>query len=125
MSPTLSLASLEARLLELEKERELLVQLIAIQKGEMPKEGRAVLMSTPHTGSNTIRGRVVDATIELVHKSGRNVSNEEVLNFVEEKKISLGNATDKVRAVGAILSQECDKKSAKLKRVARGVYDIK
>jgi hypothetical protein len=67
----------------------------------------------------------VDAAIELVYKIGRHVTNEEVLVFVEEKKISLGNTADKAHAIGAILSQECEKKSARLKRVARGVYDIK
>jgi hypothetical protein len=56
---------------------------------------------------------------------GRSVTNEEVLEFVKEKNIDMGKTVDKVRAIGAILSQECEKKSAKLKRVARGVYDVK
>jgi hypothetical protein len=124
MSSTLSIESLEVRLSELEREKELIIQLIAIQKGEPLKDGR-IASYAPRGGSNTIRGRVVDATIELIHKTDRHVTNEQVLGFVEEKKISLGNTADKVRAVGAILSQECDKKSARLKRVARGVYEIK
>lgn len=126
MATTLSLESMEARLAELEKERDLLTQLIALHKGQPTTESRTVSFSSPvGSQSNTIRGRVVDATIELIHKYGRNVSNEEVLKFVKEKKISLGNTEDESRAVGAILSQECEKKSARLKRVARGVYDIK
>ncbi len=125
MSTVLSVETLEARLGELEKERELLIQLIAIRKGEHANEIKVISGSSPHKGSNTIRGRVVDATIELIHRIGRNVTNEEVFEFVEEKKISLGNTTDKVHTIGAILSQECDKKSARLKRVARGVYDLK
>ena len=126
MSTTFSLESLEARLADLDKERELLIQLIALHRGQPPTESRTVSFSSPVASkSNTIRGQVVDATIELVHKIGRHVTNEEVLQFAEEKKIGLGNTTDKVRAIGAILSQECEKKSARLKRVARGVYDIK
>src|SRR5437879_9701173 len=114
MPTALSVESLEARLIEIEKERELLLQLIAIHKGEAPKEGRTVSMSSPRPGSNTIRGRVVDAAIELVHMMSRNVSNEEVLEFVQKKGISLGTTTDEVRTIAAILSKECSKKSAKL-----------
>ncbi|MGA9117614.1 MAG: hypothetical protein WB626_12645 [Bacteroidota bacterium] len=128
MCATLSTEVLEARLTEIERERELLLQLIAIRKGESGGEtgALAVSVSPPRPGSNTIRGRVVDATIELIHRMGRHVTNEEVLKFaVEEKGISLGDNKDKARALGAILSQECDKKSARLKRAARGVYDLK
>lgn len=131
MSNALSVETLKARLMELDKERELLLQLIEIRSGGGLGVGESkpeVVFQSPvsqQKRSNTIRGRVVDATIELIHKLGRNVSNEEVLNFVEEKKISLGNTADKVRTIGAILSQECDKKSARIKRVTRGVYDIK
>jgi len=125
MTTQFSLESIQARLEEIEKERELLLQLIALHKGEPSKVAKSVSFSSPGLRSNTIRGRVVDATIELIHKIDRHVTNEEVLQFVEEKKISLGNTGDKAHAIGAILSQECEKKSARLKRVARGVYDIK
>jgi hypothetical protein len=125
MANKFSLESIQSRLEEIEKERELLLQLIALHTGEPPKTGKSVSFSSPGLKSNTIRGRVVDATIELIHKIDRHDTNEEVLQFVEEKKISLGKTEDKAHAIGAILSQECEKKSARLKRVARGVYDIK
>jgi hypothetical protein len=125
MANQISVESIEARLAEIEKERVLLLQLIALQKGQPAKEAKSVSFSSPGPKSNTIRGRVVDATIELVHRNGQQVTNEEVLQFVNEKRIDLGKNVDKARAIGAILSQECEKKSAKLKRISRGVYDEK
>jgi repressor of nif and glnA expression len=72
-----------------------------------------------------VRGRVVDAIIELIHASGRQVTSKEILEHLEERGTSLGNTKNKPAMLAAMLSQETMKKSARLRKVARGVFDIK
>jgi hypothetical protein len=79
----------------------------------------------PTSSPYSVQGRVVNATIELIHKLGRQVSNSEILNQLNEKSISLGEAKDKGAALASILYQEVSKKSGRLKRVARGIYDLR
>lgn len=49
----------------------------------------------------------------------------EILAYVDEKKLSLGDTKNREASLAAILSQEIVKKSARLRRVERGVYDLK
>ncbi len=124
MQNTNTLEALEARLKEIDEEGEAIRKLIAIWKGQPISEStptRAKILSNTFS----VRGRAVNAVIELIHKNGRQVTNDEILNFIEEKGISLGDTKDKQASLAAILSQETAKKSARLRRVARGVYDLK
>jgi len=123
-----SVELLESRLKQLDEERDTILKLIAIWKGQ--PQGIGGSPHSPHhtknvSTSTSIRGRVVDAVIELIGKMGRQVSNEEVLVFVKEKGLSLGDTQNEPASLAAILSQEIVKKSARLKRIARGMYDLK
>jgi hypothetical protein len=118
-----SLEVLEKRLQEIEEEKEAILKLISIWKGQ-PVQTTATPKIT--ATSYSITGRVVDATVELIHKLGKQVGNQEILDYVNEKGISLGNAKNKKAMLSALLSQEIRKKSgARLRSVARGVYDLK
>jgi len=116
---------LKARLQKLDKEREAILNLLAVW-GESPEVSESsTSVVQPTNKSYTIRGRIVDAVIELIHTKHKAVTNDEIAQYVEQKGLTLGNTSDKVKALGVILSQECEKKSARIKRVARGTYDIK
>jgi hypothetical protein len=124
MQTGVTLQQLETELRRIEAERDLLVKYIAAKKGEATKGH----VHTPGTvsGSSSVRGRVIDAVVELVQKEGRQVTNKEILAYVTEvKQLSLGNLKNKVTGLGAILSQEAKKKSGRIKQVSRGVWDIK
>jgi hypothetical protein len=114
------LQTLEAKLKQLDEQREALLKLIAFEHGE-----KISTRTSPPVTSSSISGRVVSAIIELIHKNGRQVRTEEILAYIEEKKLSLGDTKNKEASLAAILSQEVTKKSARLRRVERGVYDIK
>lgn len=124
MNEGITLQQLEAELKRLDAQRELVMRYIALKKGENPKSmSHAVSLGS---GSASVRGRVIDAVVELVEKTGRQVTNKEILAYVtEEKQLSLGNVKNKVTGLGAMLSQECAKTNARIRQVSRGVYDIK
>jgi hypothetical protein len=124
MADPITLEALEARLQQIDSERDLLIQMIALRKGE-PSVSKTPLASIPKSGTSSVRGRVIDAVIELIHKTGRQVTNREILEFIEAKQLSLGNVKNRSTGLGAILSQESAKTTARIKQVARGVYDIK
>ena len=48
-----------------------------------------------------------------------------VVSNVEERQLSLGNIKNRVTGLGAILSQESKKSTARVKQVTRGVWDLK
>jgi hypothetical protein len=115
------LQALEEKLKQLDEQREALLKLIAFEGGD-------VAVNRPSkniTSTSSISGRIVNAVIELIHKNGRQVRTEEILACIEEKKLSLGDTKNKEASLAAILSQEVAKKSARLRRVERGVYDLK
>jgi hypothetical protein len=125
MATPILLEDLKARREALEQEKEALDRLIAIYEGSP-----VTTSSTPQAHRNaptsfSVRGRVVDAIIELIHASGRQVSSKEILEHLEERGTSLGNTKNKPAMLAAMLSQETMKKSARLRKVARGVFDIK
>ena len=114
-----------AELKKLDAEREVLLKLLAMKKGESMKPEHGPTHSEV-SHSSSVRGRVIDAVVELVHKSGRQVTNKEIMAYViEEKQLSLGNVKNKVTGLGAILSQESKKTTGRIKQVSRGVYDLK
>jgi uncharacterized protein YjbK len=120
---TITVEMLEARRKELQEELELLDKMLAIRKGhsiDTPAFAQKITAK-----SYSVRGRVVDAAIELIHNSGRQVGNQEILDYLEKKGISLGDTKNKKAMLAAILSQEVRKKTAKLRKVARGIFDIK
>jgi hypothetical protein len=71
----------------------------------------------------TLQGSVVNNVIELIRRNGREVSNGEILEFLQEKGVDLGDNEPVLLA--AILRQEVNKKSARLVRVSRGLYDVR
>ncbi len=122
MPSTGFLETLEAELRQLDEKREVLLKLIAIEKSQpIPTEpfSEGFLQS-----ASSVRRRVVNAAIELIHRTGHRVTNREILAYVEEKGLSLGSTKNKEASLAAILSQETAKKSARLRRVERGVYDL-
>ena len=112
---------LEEKLKQLDEQRETLLKLIAYEGGE----GLVNRAPSNITSSSSISGRIVNAVIELIHKNGRQARTDEILAYIEEKKLSLGDTKNKEASLAAILSQEVAKKSARLRRVERGVYDLK
>lgn len=116
--------TLQKDLERVQREIKLTEEMIAIRKGQPvsthPEEGQRITAT-----SYSIRGRVVDATIDLIRNSGKQVGNKEILEYLGKRGISLGDTKHKQSMLNAILSQEVKKKTARLKKVARGVYDIK
>jgi hypothetical protein len=126
MASQLSLDDLKARLEVLSQEKEALERLIAVYEGNpIPVSSIAATSLRNPPTSFSVRGRVVDAIIELIHKQGRQVSNKEILEYLDDRGISLGDTKNKPAMLAAMLSQETAKKSARLRKVARGVFDIK
>lgn len=120
----ITLQQLEAELKKLESQSKLIAELIALRKGESIKS-TGTTASTFNSGSSSVRGRIIDAVIELIHNSGRQVTNKEIMAYIEEKQLSLGNMKNRATGLGAILSQEAAKQSARIKQVTRGVWDLK
>ena len=122
----ISTEDLKSRLEALDKERDAILALIAIYDGE-PIENNSA-SSTQHRITPTsfsVAGRVVDSIIELIHAKGRQVSSKEILVYLEQKGVSLGDTKNKPASLAAILSAEMQKKSVRLRKVARGVFDLK
>ncbi|MBI3365899.1 MAG: hypothetical protein HY033_13460 [Ignavibacteriae bacterium] len=110
------LVDLRMRLNSLDEERDAILKLIASyeqsDKIELPP-------------SFTMRGQVVNAVIELIQKKKGYVTTREIFPYVEKKNILKG-VEDKKALLAIILYQEVNKKgSSRLKKVARGIYDIK
>jgi len=130
MANMISLDVLRARLEALNQEKDALERLISIYEGQPVNDPLSSMSSSTNHHRSTppsfsIRGRVVDSIIELIHKQGRQVSSREILENLEEKGISLGDTKNKPAMLAAMLSQETTKKSARLRKIARGVFDIK
>ena len=124
MNEGITLQQLEAELKRLDAQREIVLRYIALKKGESIKSSAHIVSTV--SGSASIRGRVIDAVVELVQKCGRQVTNKEILAYViEEKQLSLGNMKNKVSGLGAILNQESRKKTARIKKVTRGAWDTR
>ncbi|MGD8306638.1 MAG: hypothetical protein PVF17_08290 [Ignavibacteria bacterium] len=121
----ISINDLKLRLEALEKEREHLLALIAIYEGQPIEDNSSKNQFKSTPTSFSVAGRVVDSIIELIHNKSRQVSSKEILDYLEEKGVSLGDTKNKPATLAAILSQEVKKKGARLKKVARGVFDIK
>ena len=71
----------------------------------------------------SLQGKVITAVIQLIKQKKQHVTSQEILKFIQKKDIDLGNYPAMMLA--AILGQEVNKRSARLIRVARGLYDIK
>jgi hypothetical protein len=96
---------------------------INILKGRDTSSSRGEMPSMPPASS--LQGLVVNAVVELIHKTGRQVRNEEILAYLDEKQITLGKAKNKNGALASILYQENKRTDGKIKQVSRGVYYIK
>lgn len=119
------LEELKKQLEILEKEREAILNLVSLYEGNTVETYSSNTLPKTTPTSYSFRGRVVDAIIEFIHKTGRQVNSKEILDYLEQKGISLGNTKNKQASLAAILSAEIQKKSARLRKVARGVFDIK
>ena len=124
MNEGITLQQLESELKRLEAKKKLVLELIALTRGENVKS--SIVHSAPSSsGSSSVRGRIIDAVVELIHNVGRQVTNKEILAHIEEKQLSLGNMKNKVTGLGAILSQESKKQSARIRQVTRGTWDLR
>lgn len=121
----ISIEDLRERLEALERERELLTSLIAIYEGQPVENNSNKAQYKPTPTSFSIAGRVVDYVIELIHIKGRQVNSKEALEYLEEKGVSLGDTKNKPASLAAILSAEIKKRNGRLRKVTRGVFDIK
>ena len=121
-NPQTNVQWIKARLASLEKERVALLNLL-----EVYGEGGSIDLPITSEGktSYSLSGRIVDAVIELVHKMGRPVKNSEIYEYLKEKGLPLGNTDNPERMLSAILSNETKKKGARLRKAARGYYDIR
>ena len=119
------IAGLKQRLAELEQERQAILQLLQIwdEGGEWSRQGTVPVSS--QSKSYSVSGRIVDATIELIHRVGRPVANSEIFEYVKEKQLPFGNTNNPNRMLAAILANETKKRNAKLKKAARGYFEIK
>ena len=120
---TTSIQWIKTRLANLEKERVALLNLL-----EIYGEGGSIDLPIVPEGkpsSFSLSGRIVDAVIELVHKKGRPAKNSEIYEFLQKKGVPLGNADNPERMLSAILSNETKKKGARLRKAARGYFDIR
>ena len=77
---------LKTRLQKLEEERRAIQNLLDVwldTPDRVPAEaGKSESIQQPNK-SYSIRGRIVDAVIELIHSKGRAVTNEEILQYVD------------------------------------------
>jgi hypothetical protein len=113
---------IKARLAQLDKERAALLNLL-----EVYSDGGVEIPIVPGTRKRSFStgGRVVDAVIDLIHRNGRPVKNSEIMEHLKEKSVPLGNTENPERMLSAILSNECRKKDGRLKKAARGYYEIR
>ncbi len=123
---------MESRLKELDAERDALMTLVSIYK----EKTAAPVVSKAKVKVKRIRTRgrkrgvsitrsVTDAAVELIKKTGKSVKIQDIYNELENKKISLGKSKNKKAFLAVIIAQELKKKDSLLKKVKRGVYNIK
>jgi hypothetical protein len=123
MQEGITVQQLESELKKLDAQRDLLVKYIALKKGEVVKGDHVPAVQA--SGGSSVRGRIIDAVVELIHKNGRQVTNKEIMAYIEEKQLSLGNVKNRVTGLGAILNQESKKTTGRIKQVTRGTWDLK
>src|SRR5260221_4742395 len=76
----------------LQMELKLMEDLIALRKGHLKDNPTPPKVTS---GSYSVRGRVVDATIELIMNLGKQVGNKEILEYLNDRGISLGGTRNK------------------------------
>ncbi len=123
MENTNSVEWVKARLAQLDKERNALLSLLEVYSGVSGDV--AVALIPPKQRSFSTGGRVIDAVVELIHKNGKPVKNAEVMAFLTEQDIPVGNTDNPERMLSAILSNECNKKDGRIRKAARGYYDLR
>lgn len=119
---------IESRLKQLDEEREALNTLVSIYKEKtvspvVPKAKR--IRTRGKKRGVSITRMVTDAAVELIKKTGKPVKILDIYNELESKKISLGKSKNKKAFLSVIIAQELKKKDSLLKKVKRGVYNIK
>lgn len=126
------LEKLKRKILQDHLDADTLAQFESIEKAINFLSGQQVLQpavapvaDAPTLNGNSIQSLVVNYTLDLIRKQGRQVKNEEILAYLDEKQVNLGSSKDRRTALASILFSEVSKKDGKLKRVARGVYYIK
>jgi hypothetical protein len=111
----------------LNMEKKAILSLIAIHEGKPLNSNSSRPKRKISVSSSSISSKVIDAIIELVNIKGQPVTNKEILEYIEQKNISLGNTIDKATSLAAILSAEVRKRDGneRLLKVSRGIFDIK
>jgi len=116
---------LKARLAKLDEEREAILNLLKVWGENPPLDSDPRSRKKSSIQSFTTSGRIVDATIELIHRLSRPAKNSEIMEYVKEKQLPLGKTDKPDRMLAAILANEGKKKDGRLKSVARGYWEIK
>lgn len=98
---------------------------IGILKGERRTSAHPNQSSVVSSPLNSTHKIVVNAVAELINQKQRSVKTSEILNYLEEKQITLGNAESKSAALASILYHEKKRPDGKIKKVRRGVYGLK
>lgn len=115
---------LKARLAVLDQEREAILNLLKIWGENPPTGSPSFVVRKGSTQSFTTSGRIIDATIDLIHKLGRQAKNSEIMEYVKERQLTLGNTDNPDRMLAAILANEAKKKDGRIKSAARGFWDM-
>ncbi|MGA2622807.1 MAG: hypothetical protein ABSF91_03060 [Bacteroidota bacterium] len=123
MKNTVTLESLKERQKELTDELRAIERLIGVYEGKLNKEKQEYVNMVSET-TLTTREKVVNIVTDLVFKNKRPVKAIEIFNAIKRTRI-LKDMRNEQATLAAILSQEVKKKSARLKKVTRGVYTIK
>ena len=116
---------LQERLAKIEEEKSTILKLLDIwgeKRGALSLPFKDEIKSSQ---SFSISGRIIDAVVELIHKTGRPVKNSEIMEYMKEKQLPIGNAENPERMLAAILYNETKKKDARLKKAARGYFEIR
>ena len=114
------LENAKRRILQANLKKEVLEELESIEKAINVLKGQSGSSPTIHAlhaplpPASSMQGLVINAIIELIHMKGRQVSNGEILSYLEEKQISLGKMKNKAAAL-----------DGKIKQVERGKYYLK
>lgn len=119
------IVGLKRRLADIDEERAAIVKLLRLWEGEKTEQDVQSLGAVVSPQSFSVSGRIVDAVVELIHKTGRPVKNSEIFDYINEKQLPFGNTDNPERMLSAILSNETKKRDARLKKAARGYYEIK
>ena len=107
----------------LERKLHLLQEQVRRVEAELRTDHGVSARTAPVSSPFSLQGRVINHVITLLRQKRGAVSSREILDHLRKEKVDLGHYPPMMLA--AILGQEVHKKSARLNRVARGLYSVK